>query len=391
MTIIIGIDIAKYHHQALILSENGEVIVNSFSFENNHQGFQEFHHVLLSLDPTHKIKIGFEATGHYGNNLKNFLMNLGFDFMEIHPVLINQFSKAYTLRKTKTDKLDVKVICSYLTSVDYQPYLTESYHINQLKSLTRFRDSLVKQRSLQLQSMTNIMDHLFPEFKPFFKNSLKSATAIYLLTSFETPSRIARLNLNSYNKMKSQLHRTISYARFCELKTLAKNTIGIEDPLRTFQLQACLKLYLEYNHQIQETEQLIEYEFSKVTSHIQTIPGIGLISAAGIYSEIGGISRFNHPDKLVSFCGLDASYYQSGEAEFTGRMVKRGSSYLRQYLMNVATTSLIHNPHLYEYYSKKRREDKHHRVALSHVAKKLIRTIFKLETDQIDFDIQQMR
>lgn len=59
--------------------------------------------------------------------------------------------------------------------------------------------------------------------------------------------------------------------------------------------------------------------------------------------------------------------------------------------MNVATTSLIHNPHLYEYYSKKRREDKHHRVALSHIAKKLIRIIFKLETDQIDFDIQQMR
>lgn len=168
----------------------------------------------------------------------------------------------------------MKVICSYLTSVDYQPYLTESYHINQLKSLTRFRDSLVKQRSLQLQSMTNIMDHLFPEFKPFFKNSLKSATAIYLLTSFETPSRIARLNLNSYNKMKSQLHRTISYDHFCELKTLAKNTIGIEDHLRTFQLQACLKLYLEYHHQIQETEQLIEYEFSKVTSHFQTIHSI---------------------------------------------------------------------------------------------------------------------
>lgn len=391
MTTIVGIDIAKYQHRARVISSTGEVLVSDFSFENNRQGFQSFLHVLENLNPSHKIKIGFESTGHYGNNLKNFLINHGYDFMEIHPILINRFSKAYTLRKTKTDQVDASSICFYLTSVDYQPYLSKFYHINQLKSLTRFRDSLIKHRSQQLQAMTNILDYIFPEFKPFFNGSLKSSTCLYLLRNYGVPSKMARLTIASYDKMKSQLRRTITYAQFCKLKELAKNTVGSEDPLRTFQLQACLELYTELNRQVVESEQLIESEFSKIDSYLQTIPGIGLISAASIYSEVGCFTRFNHPDKLVAFCGLDAAYYQSGEAEFTGRMVKHGSSYLRQYIMNVATTSVMHNPILYDYYHKKRSEGKHHRIALSHVAKKLIRIIYKLETDSIEFNTDQMK
>ena len=115
------------------------------------------------------------------------------------------------------------------------------------------------------------------------------------------------------------------------------------------------------------------------------------MSAAGIFSEIEDISRFSHPDKLVAFAGLDCAYYQSGESEFTGRMVKRGSSYLRQYLMNAAITVMLHNPNFYDYYLKKRNEGKHHRVALSHVAKKIIRIIYKLESNHIDFNPQLMK
>jgi hypothetical protein len=52
---------------------------------------------------------------------------------------------------------------------------------------------------------------------------------------------------------------------------------------------------------------------------------------------------------------------------------------------------LMHNPHLYEHYLKKRQEGKHHRVALSHVAKRLVRIIFYLEKKNKDFDLSEMR
>ena len=57
-----------------------------------------------------KNKNRFEATGHYGSSLKQFLKAYNFDFMEINSFLIKQFSKASTLRKTKTDKIDSVLI-----------------------------------------------------------------------------------------------------------------------------------------------------------------------------------------------------------------------------------------------------------------------------------------
>ena len=44
------------------------------------------------------------------------------------------------------------------------------YHTYSLKSLTRLRDTLVKQRSFYIVKITNVLDHTFPEFRPFFKN-----------------------------------------------------------------------------------------------------------------------------------------------------------------------------------------------------------------------------
>lgn len=72
-------------------------------------------------------------------------------------------------------------------------------------------------------------------------------------------------------------------------------------------------------------------------------------------------------------------------------MVKHGSPHLRNYLIQSAEKTLIHNPVLYEYYLKKRNEGKHHNVALSHVAKRLTRIIFYLEKNDTDFDIEKMR
>lgn len=41
------------------------------------------------------------------------------------------------------------------------------------------------------------------------------------------------------------------------------------------------------------------------------------------------------------------------------------------------------------YYAKKRGEGKPHRVAIAHVAKKLIRVIYALERQDIDFNAQK--
>ena len=70
----VGIDISKFKHDCFITTESGEFVINSFSFKNDNNGFQELLSVLKSLDSTQEIRIGFEATAHYALNLKESLL-----------------------------------------------------------------------------------------------------------------------------------------------------------------------------------------------------------------------------------------------------------------------------------------------------------------------------
>lgn len=118
-----------------------------------------------------------------------------------------------------------------------------------------------------------------------------------------------------------------------------------------------------------------------IPTNIHTITSIGILSAATILGEFGDIARFSSPNKMLAFAGLDPSKNQSGTIDIRGKMVKRGSSVLRHQIMISCVFSLTHNPEFYAYYTKKRNEGKAHWVAISHLAKKLIRIIYKLETN----------
>lgn len=79
---------------------------------------------------------------------------------------------------------------------------------------------------------------------------------------------------------------------------------------------------------------------------------------------------------MRSFAGLESGYFQSGTSETTGSMVKHGSSYLRYALMNCAQTVVNYEPTFAIFYAKKCTEGKSHRLALSHVVKKLLCYLF---------------
>lgn len=59
--------------------------------------------------------------------------------------------------------------------------------------------------------------------------------------------------------------------------------------------------------------------------------------------------------------------------------------------MNIADVVIRYNPIFYDFYLKKRSEGKTHRVALSQVCKKLLRVIYKLETQNIQFDLSLLK
>ena len=380
--IYIGIDISKYKHDCFICKDTGEVIVENLSFENTKKGFQQFLDLLKPYDNSN-VHIGLEATGHYGLNLKLFLEKNNYSFMEFNPLLVKEFKKSLSLRRTKTDKVDAIVICQKLMSVPYQPNSKLFYHKYSIKSLSRLRETLVKQRSKYMVQLTNILDIVFPEFKPFFNNKF-SATSIYLLNKYGNAEKISNMrDFDTPNKL-SKGHFT--YAKFAKLKELAKNTIGESNEVFEIELHTLISLYNEIDSKINSIDKQISTIIKELNPPTLSIPGIGELTTAVIISEYGDFNKFPNADKLLSFAGLEPGIYQSGTILANGKMVKRGSGYLRYSLMNIANVVIRYNPIFYDFYLKKRSEGKTHRVALSHVCKKLLRVIYKLETQNIQFD-----
>ena len=383
----VGIDVSKYKHDCFIVTEAGEVIKDTFTFDNTRTGFDQFFSILDGLGPKNEIKIGLEATGHYMNNLMKHLSVKGYSFILLNPIIVSRFRHSETLRRTKTDKVDAKLIAQAIASKDFNSYPLQAYHFPDLKTLTRLRDRLIKQRSLYLVMLTNQLDLSFPEFKEFFDGSLKSKTAQFILTKYGISSRIANMNSQSFELLNKVSRGKFSYAKFAKLKELAKNTVGCSSEIDEMLFALTVNLYQSIDEVITNVESKITEIMEILDSPTASIPGIGIMSAATIIAEYGDVSRFANDGQMLAYAGLDCGRYQSGTSDYPGRMVKHGSSYLRQALMNVAETCMIHVPSFYDYYLKKRNEGKSHRVALSHIARKLVRLIYKLETSHTHFDL----
>ena len=231
--------------------------------------------------------------------------------------------------------------------------------------------------------LTNVLDIVFPEFKPFFNNRF-SATSIYLLDKYESAEKIA--NMRDFDTPNKLSRGSFSYAKFAKLKELAKNTIGESNEVFEIELHTIISLYNEIDSKIDSLDKQISTIVKDLNPPTLSIPGIGELTTAVIVSEFGDFNKFSNADKLLSFAGLEPGISQSGTMLAYGKMVKCGSGYLRYSLMNIANVVIRYNPTFYDFYLKKRSEGKCHRVALSHVCKKLLRVIYKLETQNIQFD-----
>jgi transposase len=62
---------------------------------------------------------------------------------------------------------------------------------------------------------------------------------------------------------------------------------------------------------------------------LMTIPGVAELLALTLAAEIGDISRFPSPRKLVGYAGLAPPVKQSGQSSHTGRLSKAGPATLR--------------------------------------------------------------
>ena len=378
--IYVGIDVAKDKHDCFAMNSDGEILIEKLTITNNLDGFETLYNSLMNFSNSlDNIKVGLEATGHYSNNILNFLTEKGFNIYLINPLQTNLYVKGQSLRKTKTDKLDAHVIATMLVSDNLKPYIPVSYHISELKSLTRHRFRLVKENSKFKTSLVRLVDIVFPEL-PKIVSSVAQKSCLALLYELPSAKDIAECNLTHLTHLLSDnSYKHFGRDKAIQIRDLARNSIGLNSNSVSFELKQTISIIQFIQEQLDDVEKRIKQILKEINSPILTIPGISFKTAGSILAEIGDISRFDSPAKLLAFAGLDPSMYQSGKFFSTHSvMVKRGSKYLRFALMTAARMVCLNDATFCTFKDKKMAEGKHYMVTMGHVAKKLVRVIYYL-------------
>lgn len=382
--VYVGIDVAKDKHDCFIVNSEGEVLFDVFTIQNNMDGFEYLlFKIKTASKDLSKVKVGLEATGHYSSNILGFLKNKGLTTIVINPLYTNAYRKSLSLRKTKTDKVDARTIASMIMSdVGLKPYSDRLYHNEDLKSLTRYRFDKVSDRARLKQSIARLVSILFPELEKLV-STLHIKSVYDLLLEFPGAHQIASANFKHLTAMlKTASKGHFSREKADEIREAARRSVGSYFPAKSLELKHTIKQIRELSADIEEIEGEIKKIMDAIDSPVLSIPGISYALGAVIVAEVGDFSRFDSSDKILAFAGCSPTTYQSGQLYSShAKMEKRGSRYLRWALLNAAKYVCRWEPTFAAYLEKKRAEGKHYNVAISHAAKKLVRLLYHLETN----------
>ena len=122
-------------------------------------------------------------------------------------------------------------------------------------------------------------------------------------------------------------------------------------------------------------------------SLLQTVPGIGPVLGLTIASEIGDITRFATPRKLVGYTGLCPRVYQSGSTDHRGPLAKNGPKYLRWALIEATFHAARHPAYRDRFERTRKRLGKHRgkKVARVELARTLAEAIWHMLQNGTEF------
>lgn len=381
---IVGVDIAKRAHEAIIINDSGAVIQKPFSFQNTSQGFEKFLSKLHKISPEKDdFIIAMESTSHYWIAFYSALFRKEYQVKVMNPIQSDALRNLY-IRQVKTDAHDCFVIAEVIRFGHYSEGAIQSTEYYELRELCRARTFIVDMCADLKKKVIALLDQVFPEYETLFTD-IFGLTSLELLTKCCTPDDIIEIPTEKLVELISVPSRKrFGVAKAEEIKSLARTSFGIV--LGTDSMKLLIRQHVEHvkfmENQVKEIDDKITTLFSTFECYITTIPGIGPILGAAIFSEIGDISRFSSSAKLAAFAGIDPTIKQSGEYSSTkNHMSKRGSPYLRRAIWQASVRAVMYEPNLKYFFEKKRIQGKPYMNAIGHVTRKLTNIIYAVLRD----------
>ena len=407
--ISVGVDVAADFSWFYIATPDGKEFRKPFKVEHN--SADSLKNAVLTIKKAEELysmksKTFLESTGIYHFPLFCYLKELGFEVFVINPLITNS-NKNVGIRKVKNDKYDAKRIAHLGYSPNLKVSVVPNELIMNLRCLCREYYSLVDNRSAYVNKLKAQLHIVFPGYCGVFSD-VTGATSIAILKKFPTPDDILNAQPNEIIDLISLTSRKgLKYAKgkYETLTAAAKNALNFRYNLSTVYdvLEMHIYFVTQFDTKIEQILSKINQfvdnnkseKFVQQIKYLNSINGVGFLSAVTLMCEIGDFSAFSKPKQLFAYFGVDPSVNESGNFKGTeNKMSKRGSRIARRVLYAIALASVRKkrngdaiNPVLQEYYQKKK-ESKAKKVALGAVMHKISNIIFAVLRDEKPFELR---
>ena len=149
--IMVGVDIAKHKHCAVLITNTNQIITKPFFFNNTIEGFKILLNELKKQEKNDitkgNILIGMEPTGHYWKPLANFLQDNGYKVVMVNPAHTKKAKELDDNSQTKNDKKDCLVIARLVKDARFNQVYIPNEIYSELRVLTNTRHELIKKTS----------------------------------------------------------------------------------------------------------------------------------------------------------------------------------------------------------------------------------------------------
>ena len=395
-TLIIGIDIAKDKHVARAQDDRGLDLGKRLVFENRIYGFEALLKWVKQHQEQHKkshVIFGVEPTGHYWLSLAYYLKARNYDFVVVNPMHVKKSKELDDNSPTKNDTKDAKVIAQLIKDGRYSvPNLLDGIYA-ELREGVKIRDQLTEQLMITEGRIQNVIQRYFPEFFDVFGN-WDGKTALCTLKMFPFPSEITEMTPEQVlEKWKPYVQRGVGIKRATKLVETAKKSIGIKVGLSFAKREIAylIEQFELFKTQLKELDSELETIVGSLpgAKQMMKIPGLGAVTVALFYAEVGDISKYSHPQQLVNLAGLSLREHSSGKYKGQTRITKRGRRRLRRALYLAIRPLVAHNltfKALHHYYTTRPERPLKKQQSLIALCCKLLRVLFVIGQKQCEFD-----
>jgi transposase len=395
---VIGIDVAADFSVVAILSPNGDVYKKPFKIMHDRNGFEYLLNKIKEVEKIFQMNAAtfMESTGIYHLNLLNFLNRNDVDTFTINPLITNS-NKNFGIRKVKNDKKDALAIANLCKYQDIKFSTVSDEDLFSLKLLVREYYKLTDYKSNFKKKLSNDLRLFLPGYIDLFSD-ISSKVSFEILKTFTSAEAILSADKESIINILLKSKRGLEYAdkKYSKLIKIAEDAriIGLESAGLAIKIKIDINNIENYQAEISMLNSEIELliNSSKISDEVvqniellQSIPGIGRLTAITIATEIGSIDNFANASKLSAFFGIDPNVKESGNFRGSRNHIsKRGTRIGRRSLYAVALSSIrfkrdgnAMNPILLDYY-KNNMSGKPKKVGLTAVMHKLMKYIFSI-------------